>query len=248
MTGQTAANTSSTLMRRVRHQIGAIPVLGAALKSVYGSLAKPDEFRSSQSYWDTRYRQGGNSGVGSYGRLARFKAEVINRFVAGHGISSLAEFGCGDGAQLELAEYPRYVGFDVSPHIVSLCRDRFARDPSKQFYDLKIGRADTISAELAMSLDVIYHLVEDATYDTYMRRLARAGQRFLCVYSSNVEQQGHVAHIRHRCFTDWLERNAPEWTLTETVRNAFPHDPENPEETSWADFYFFSRTPSDEAA
>jgi hypothetical protein len=74
-----------------------------------------------------------------------------------------------------------------------------------------------------------------------MQRLARAGEKFLCVYSSNVELPGHVPHIRHRCFSEWLERNAPEWKLSEKVRNAYPHDPSSPDETSWADFYFFSR-------
>ena len=48
-------------------------------------------------------------------RLAAFKAEVPNDFVRARGIDSVIEFGCGDGAQLALAEYPAYVGIDVSP-------------------------------------------------------------------------------------------------------------------------------------
>src|ERR1700689_4886366 len=69
----------------------------------------------SPSYWDSRYAGGGNSGDGSYGNLAKFKASVLNQFVAENRIASVVEFGCGDGNQVSLAEYPRYVGIDVSP-------------------------------------------------------------------------------------------------------------------------------------
>jgi len=241
MTGSVSA-ASGTRMHRLRRQLGAIPLLGPGLRSLFKTGSPFPSFRSSPSYWEERYRQGGNSGVGSYGQLARFKAQTINRFVAEQKIGSVVEFGCGDGAQLALAEYPHYTGFDVSPRVVSLCRRKFAGDPNKQFHDLSGIECDTVKADMAMSLDVIYHLVEDSIYDLYMERLAKAGERFLCIYSSNASLPGHVPHIRHRCFTDWIEANAPEWTLIQKVRNAHPHDPANPDETSWADFYFFTRS------
>jgi len=40
-----------------------------------------DDFRSSD-YWEKRYLNGGNSGNGSYGRLAHFKAQCINSFIS----------------------------------------------------------------------------------------------------------------------------------------------------------------------
>ena len=54
------------------------------------------------SYWENRYKNNGNSGAGSYGRLAEFKADVINNFIAENKITSVIEFGCGDGNQLSL--------------------------------------------------------------------------------------------------------------------------------------------------
>ena len=36
---------------------------------------------NSGEYWENRYKANGNSGAGSYNRLAEFKAEVINGFV-----------------------------------------------------------------------------------------------------------------------------------------------------------------------
>ncbi|WP_253901916.1 hypothetical protein [Brevibacillus sp. HB1.3] len=34
-----------------------------------------------QKYWEDNYASGGNSGLGSYGVLALFKAEVINAYI-----------------------------------------------------------------------------------------------------------------------------------------------------------------------
>lgn len=216
----------------------------ASMRSLWhGGAGRQTAFQSS-TYWQERYRQGSNSGPGSYGRLALFKAEIINRFVRDNNIADIIEFGSGDGAQLTLADYPRYVGVDVSPSAVALCRRMFAGDPGKTFLEAGSGESDAARAELAMSLDVIYHLVEDEVYETYMRRLERSATRFVCVYSSNIELPGHVPHIRHRCFTDWFARNAPQWALSDYVRNRYSYDVANPAETSWADFYFFERRPA----
>ena len=35
----------------------------------------------SKNYWEKRYLKGGDSGDGSYGKLAEFKAKIMNRFV-----------------------------------------------------------------------------------------------------------------------------------------------------------------------
>jgi len=41
------------------------------------------------NYWENRYKNNGNSGAGSYGRLAEFKAEIINKFIADKNINSV---------------------------------------------------------------------------------------------------------------------------------------------------------------
>jgi cyclopropane fatty-acyl-phospholipid synthase-like methyltransferase len=97
------------------------------------------------------------------------KAEFINSFVTKYGIDTVIEFGCGDGAQLELAQYAEYVGFDVSSNALERCRKRFESDPTKRFA-LTTAYAEE-RADLALSLDVVYHLVEDRIYEEYMRLL-----------------------------------------------------------------------------
>jgi SAM-dependent methyltransferase len=198
-------------------------------------------FRASPQYWEDRYKKGGNSGAGSHGRLALFKADVINRFVSEHRINSVAELGCGDGAQLALGCYRKYVGLDVSQRALDICRARYKGDRTKQFFHVSSLEASAVKADLALSLDVVYHLIEDTTYDSYMRQLTAAAERYLCVYSSNFDGEGPAPHIKHRRFTNWMEHCAPSFSLISRVCNPHPYDPARPDETSWADFYFFSR-------
>lgn len=230
--------------RAFRRAVAALPVVGPVAKRIYRTVTFPAPpaltFTSSTRYWEDRYAFGGNSGAGSYGPLARFKADVINQFVAEHTIQTVVEFGCGDGAQLELAHYPQYSGIDVSSRAVELCRTRFRRDASKRFFHAASPEGDATKADLAMSLDVIYHLVEHEVYDHYMSRLVTAAEKFICIYSSNVERSSHNAHIRHRCFTDWLTARAPQWKPVMKVPNRYPEDPKRPNDTSWADFHFFA--------
>jgi SAM-dependent methyltransferase len=156
-------------------------------------------FRGSESYWQKRYRLGGDSGAGSRGAAADYKAEVLNDFVERHGVADVIEFGCGDGQQLALADYPAYVGLDVSRHAVELCRQRFSGDPSKRFALLDEYAGET--ADLALSLDVLYHLVEDDVYADYLDRLFGAARRFVVIYSTSVGAEDAATtlrHVRHR--------------------------------------------------
>ena len=220
--------------------IKAIPVVGPNLARAARTVKARRVFDNSGSYWESRYQTGGNSGAGSYNRLAEFKAQVLNDFVREHDVQSVLELGCGDGAQLALADYPKYIGSDVSTTVIQMCRTSFANDPAKEFFVSDELPPDR-TADLTLSLDVIYHLVEDDVFDAYMRDLfARAG-RFVGVYASNEDRRAPEPHVRHRRFTAWVEQHQPGWTLLSTVPNAYPFDPKDPEGTSFADFYFYEK-------
>lgn len=211
------------------------------IKKIFSDQPKAVEFSNSSQYWDDRYNVGGNSGAGSYGRLAQFKAEVLNGFVLKHGINSVVEYGSGDGAQLELANYPEYTGFDVSPQAITLCRKRFANYQNFQFYETKESLAKEGSFDLAISLDVIYHLVEDNVFDAYMKRLFMSSNNFVIIYSNNIDKIFESPHVRGRKFTLWCEEFAKGWTLLQTIENPYPYDPTAPNETSHSDFYIYKR-------
>ena len=133
---------------------------------------------SSGDYWEVRYRDGGTSGAGSVGRLAAFKAATINGFVAANAIRSVIDLGCGDASQLALLELPAdYVGVDVSPSSLARCAARF---PDRRF--LTLDELRTVSpAELTLSLDVIYHLIEDNVFAATMRTLFAWATRFVVI-------------------------------------------------------------------
>ena len=192
--------------------------------------------QSSADYWERRYRLGMTSGPGSTGELARFKADFLNGFVREQGVQTVIEFGCGDGTQLALAEYPGYVGVDVSAAAIELCRTRFAGDATKTFRLQQNGETGGLRevADLALSLDVIYHLLEDDVYAAYLDQLFRAAKRWVIVYSSNREETVRARHVRHRPFVDDVLRRHPQFELARKVDNPRPAE-------SFADFYVFRR-------
>ena len=197
-------------------------------------------FSASSLYWERRYRHGGASGPGSHGRLAELKAKVLNEFVADNGVQTIVEFGCGDGAQLALANYPGYLGLDVSKTALAMCQARFVHDTTKRF--ARYPMTDAGVHDLAISIDVIYHLVEDETFTAYMTRLFKSAEKFVVIYSSNMEGKRLDVACRHRMFSGWIDTHAQEWRLWKTIRNPYPFDRSDPHNTSLSDFYIYERT------
>lgn len=227
--------------------IRGLPLIGATARKLAHLpvviRAKRMAFPGSASFWETTYRKGVQKQAcpGSYGRLAEFKAEILNEFVQKKNIRTVIEFGCGDGSQLQLGQYPEYVGVDISASAITECTSRFAHDSSKRFYRADALPEDTTQFDLALSLDVIYHLIEDDVFEAHMKRLFRSSRRYVAIYASNYEACVEGFHVRHRKFTVWIEEKARDWRPDGYVANRFPFDPSSPDETSCADFYFFAR-------
>ena len=229
---------------KLRHLVEKPPFLGGLIRRLvrkyFSSAPSPAAFPGSQAHWERRYAAGGDSGTGSYGKLAEFKAGVLNQFVARAGIQTVIEFGCGDGNQLALASYPEYLGLDVSDSAIALCRQRFAGDPTRRFSLLSAYAGE--QAELALSLDVIFHLVEPDIYQAYMRTLFAASNRYVIVYASDTDDNRgfEAAHFKHRKFTAWVAEYAPEWELIEHIPNQHPYQGDS-QQGSVSDFYIFAR-------
>lgn len=174
------------LVRRSHADVAAGPVV-------------PDAPFDAAAYWEERYRAGGTSGVGSCGVLAQYKADVVNRFVAEHDVKTVIEFGCGDGTQLGLMNYPQYLGLDVAPSAVALCRAAFRADDTKRFllYEPGVlrGRGDP-GADLTVCLDVLYHIIDDALFAATLDDFFCASRRHAIVYANlNAAQPPSVPHI-----------------------------------------------------
>jgi len=171
--------------------------------------------------------------------LALFKAKVLNAFVTDNIVSTVIEFGLGDGSQLELAEYPNYVGVDTNHKAVAACRKKFPRSRKRQFFNLE--DYDGQPAGLSLSLDVIPQFVDDDVFDRYMSVLFDASDEFVGIYATNHASDADVKdQIKHRVFTDWIAKNRPEWVLFKKVETAGMQD-DTPQTSTPADFYFFFR-------
>ena len=226
-------------MHMLKSTIKQIPLIGRLLSQIY-STYKIICFPGSKNYWERRYINGGTSGEGSYKEFAKFKADIINDFVTENNIHSVIEFGCGDGNQLFLAEYPSYIGLDISRTAVTLCQHKFLNDYSKSFFlydcDCFIDNHGIFTAELSLSLDVIYHLIENEIFEKYMAHLFTASKRFVIIYSSNFEQR-ITGHVRHRKFTDWIDKNTTNWHLKTIIPNRYKNSPSN--------FYIYENLPAE---
>lgn len=196
------------------------------------------KFRSLD-YWEGRYQYGGNSGSGSYGSLARFKAKVINDFVKKQKIQSVIEFGCGDGNQLAMFDMPRYIGLDVSETAVMLCIDKFQKEKNKSFFLYRSecfrDNAEIFKADLTLSLDVLYHLIEDQVFEKYCSDLFDSSKKWVIIYSSDKQckEKFQSPHIKHRKFTEWIRKNIKGWQLDKKI--------ENKDKSSPADFYIYRK-------
>lgn len=198
-------------------------------------------FPGSKNYWEQRYVNNKNSGSGSYGRLAEFKANIINSFVKENDIKTVLEFGCGDGNQLSLANYPNYVGLDVSTKAIELCKEQFKKDDSKSFFVLNTDLDISFNHELVLSLDVLYHLIEDVVFNDYMESMFNTAEKYVIIYSSNYDKEVDI-HVKCRKFSKWIDKNvSSQWILVQHIENKYPYDSKDPNNTSMSDFYIYKK-------
>lgn len=211
--------------------------------SMVDQYKRASNLLSSAQYWNQRYINNGNSGSGSYGRLAEFKARTVNDFLDEKGIDTTIEIGCGDGNQLSMIHYKNYVGVDVSPVIIEKNKIKFKDLRNYEFYCSLSERESYIQKkfDLSISMDVIFHLLEDSVFTSYIDDLFSLSNRFVVIYSSNHEEYTPWPEFRHRNFTGYIQQNYPEWNLIRYLPNPYPYKIGEESETSSSDFYFYEK-------
>lgn len=202
---------------------------------------------SSGVFWNEHYLHNGNSGTGSYNRLAEFKAEIVNEFIISRGIQTVAEIGCGDGNQLSLIHYPYYVGIDVSKVIIEKDREKFRDFKNYSFFHSLTEREKYIhkSFDMTISMDVIFHLLEEDVFQAYMDDLFTLASKYVVIYSSNHEEYTRWPEYRHRNFTGYVAEHHPEWELIRYIPNKYPYIIGQEEMTSASDFYIYKKSNKD---
>lgn len=189
---------------------------------------------NSKEYWENRYKSGQTSGNGSYGFLSEYKSDFINNYIKDNNIKSLVEYGCGDGNQLSLIKCDKIIGVDVSETAIKKCKNLI---PTGDFIWLNDGKFITEKTDLLLSLDVIYHLIEDDVYDNYIQNIVNHGSDHLIIYSANYESNEKFAsHVKPRKFTEHPLLNE-KYELKSIVKNKYPST--NHKKGSFSDWYIF---------
>lgn len=175
-------------------------------------------------YWDARYAAGRDSGEGSRGQNAVAKAAHVNAVIAREGIRSVTDWGCGDGQVLaHITPDIDYLGVDISPTILARLA---AEHPGRRFaLAPPVGKAVPApwTAELCLSMDVLFHLVDDTQFDEYLGRLFGTATRLVLIYSTDHDGGRTARHVRWRHWTPTVAARFPDWDLVQqSLRIAAP--------------------------
>ena len=141
----------------------------------------------TQTIWENRYKANGNSGAGSYGVLCEYKAKFINKFIIDNNCKNVIEFGSGDGNQMSYFKVNQYTGVDISETIINRCKQKYSHLENLKFVTYDEYYKMSSNFDLALSLDVIYHLVDDNIYEKYMNDLFNSTNKFVIIYSSRLD-------------------------------------------------------------
>ncbi|MDM5146780.1 class I SAM-dependent methyltransferase [Candidatus Persebacteraceae bacterium Df01] len=141
---------------------------------------------------------------------------MLNTLLAQYNITDIIDFGCGDGNQISMLRgIDSYLGIDVSAEAIKLCQQWCKNIANPRWMLLSDYRSET--AEAALSLDVIYHLVEESIYEQHLHLLFGAAQQLVVIYGEDKDLIPTTKHILHRKFTDWIKQYYPQWCLANTI-------------------------------
>ena len=186
------------------------------------------------NYWDKRYKNGGNSGAGSYGHYATHKAEVINKIIVDNKIEIVTEYGCGDGNQLGFFDgYKEYYGYDISPSILEKNKKTYENVKRIHFCE---NRDDLPKSDLSLSLDVAYHIMDEVDLIEYLKYMFSKSKKYVLIYTSNHDDNSENTvpdHMIHRIITNYVDEHIKGFELINEIDNPLP---------SSAKFFLYKKT------
>jgi len=200
-----------------------------------------DRFFDSNNYWETRYKNNGTSGDGSYGVLAIFKGEIINNIIKNYNIKSIIDLGCGDGNQLTFLDIDNvdYIGIDPSKTVIHKLKKKYIKSINKKF--ILMTDIITEKAELSISCDVLYHLINRDIWEKHIDNLFTTGLKYVIIYAYDCDKDWGN-HCKSRKFTDFIEKNYSNWELIKVVKNKYPiSENSNDTNSSMSDFYIYKK-------
>ena len=172
---------------------------------------------NSKQYWIDRYKNGGFSGAGSRGDEANHKADLVNYWITMLNIKTIQDYGVGDAYQVSLLTgYSFYTGYDISQECVDKCS--LLPNSGIMYFTTDINEIDN-DADLALSLDVIFHLVEDDVYHQYLKMLFENKHKYVIIYGySKDDNQGMAVHMKMRDFLKDIAELYKDFELISTTQ------------------------------
>jgi len=130
------------------------------------------------SYWDTRYKKGGNSGAGSIGQYRNQKWDIIESFVGD--VNDVIDVGCGDLSFWEGKDCVSYLGIDRSPKIINI--NRIAR-PHWKFINADAAETQSIQARIVFCFDILFHIMNDGIYCDILSNLTKYSNEWIFIFT-----------------------------------------------------------------
>ena len=97
-------------------------------------------------------------------------------------------------------------------------------------------------ADLSISLDVIFHIIEDKAFYLYMNNLFNSSNKYIIIYSSNTDKRKSGMFVKHRKFTDWIDKfMSINWRMIKYIPNKYSLDSKLNGTKSYSDFYIYEK-------
>jgi hypothetical protein len=115
-----------------------------------------------------------------------------------------------------------------------------------EFDNTKNNNIDAFKrAKMTISLDVLYHFVEQHVYESYLSTLFGMSKKYVVIYASDNENiKTYSAHVLIRSFTGYIKEHFKDFELVEIIKNRY-HSEDSAEtgtsEWSWSDFFIYKK-------
>lgn len=126
-------------------------------------------------------------------------------------VSSVVDWGCGDGQVCSLLDMSgiHYTGIEVAGTALKRCMEQ---QPKPVYMLWKPGDPIRMFADVAMSIDVLFHFPKDKDYKTYLKVLFGSARKYVIIHSTDFHRDALV-HVRHRTVRNDIQRLYPGWRL-----------------------------------
>jgi len=151
-----------------------------------------------------------NSGLGSRGLLAKFKADFVNNFIKENNIETLFDFGCGDLHNSSMIEVSEYLGIDIVGH-------KIPKEVKADSFRTAVSRFDEFvceePADMTLCMDVLYHILngEEEYLKATLEKLVECSKRYIVIYAQDSKRTDlgweNVEHMHNGPWRQLLEKH-----------------------------------------